>query len=1483
MTAYEPAPLAGGILRVLRPDGAVAGAAFLVTDRLAVTCAHVLDTGAGTGPGSRVMVDVGAAHGPGPFPATVRDWHPGTDVAVLEVAAPLPGTRPVPLVETGDRLWGHRARTLGFPRGHHQGVWHAAVLRQQQGNGWLQFEQAADGRYPVRRGFSGAPVWDDELAAVVGMVVAADLGNPVAFLIPTDRLVAAAPSLREVVGLPSPFPGLGAYQEHDSQAFFGRDRETERITRLVLGHPLVTVLGASGCGKSSVVRAGVVPRLRAEGLATCVVPRTRDLLGALAAGLSSLIRPGLHGHAQRTEIRSTRRELAEGRLPELIDQIRATRGVDGLVIVVDQLEELLTRQEATATLGLLFGPEPPEGLRILTTLRVDFLPQVEEQPLLRRAVQGATFVLPQMTGEQIREVVTGPVGRVPAVAYQDGLVDRIVADVGNAAGVLPLLAFTLDQLWREQRAGLLTQEAYARLGGVHGALAQRAEHTWRRYTATAGGGVPEDPGGDGEEDAARQLRRLLTRLIRLPPGTRTPIRRTVRRTELPDGEWEAARALADQRLLVIAPPATEEDVRYGESVELAHEALISVWPRLRHWAEEDRDFLAWYERLRQDRLRWETAGAPDDLLPGATALEAARPWLAGRREDIDTADADFLDRGRSRLRRQRRVRNGVVTGLTTALVIAIVAGALFAYQTRVSAVRQQESDSRALAAESAAVLDSDPPLAALYALAAHERAPTGEAQDALLQTYIAYGFTEVMMSGARGGVQRLATSDDGRVILVSGREGQVTLFVRDGNGQLYRERLPFGDDYAIYPFVSPDGGRVGWVTLSGALVWHELSRPGEPGSEADPRLGEGRTIAGQKFAMDESGLSRDQRSVAVSRDGDRVVVASAYDNELHWWDLDAGVARPPVTLPEPYWSEQVWFSRTPDRVLVETVDDLLNIDLRSGELLGVVAEDITSAAVSGDGETVAVCDPDNTLHVARSGVETQTVVPETCYGGAPALDPAGRYVSDGSVTPVVYALSGDGEATRLPQTPGNALTEDFGHLKHPGLLRDGDRYFFLVATDETVALLEQSVVNEPVHGAMRLLGDGEVMLSYSDRSTDEASGGEGGSALLLYDIGASGQEYEELARVERRGATHVPELFDVVAVDREDTLMADLMTEEGHIVIRDTATLQEVTELQVTAPPDDPHPNSLPGVDMFFQDDRLITCSGTVVERWDVATGERIDRVDLADLGVLSDDPLHAGQLRVASHPSEGHISVTNGGPEVRVVELAAGREVPGRRIDTGARINVAIFHNPHNERHLMVVRPGTAWEQWEVPAPGSDDPPRRLSGPTEVCPGCTHNPAISPSVRPDGRFQLAAADRVGIYEPDSAIPVEHWDVGRGGDFLATSTSGDTLLYGPWEATSSAWSARGTVTVVRLDDTDTWRAEACRVSGWLTRTDAEEIQRVTDTPVAELCDSPPAGEGDADGGDGENGENGENERSPGAPVTPATVPREFQRGESAGV
>ncbi|ONK15571.1 trypsin-like peptidase domain-containing protein [Streptomyces sp. MP131-18] len=1419
MTAPEPAPLAGGVLRVLRDDGAVAGAAFLVAERLAVTCAHVIGAG-GAGPGPQVMVDVGVADGPGPFPATVREWHPDADVAVLELGAPLPGTRPVPLVETGDLLWGHRARTLGFPRNHDQGVWHAAVLRQQQGNGWLQFEQATDGRYAVRRGFSGAPVWDDEVAAVVGMVVAADLGHPVAFLIPTERLVAASPSLRDVVGLPSPFPGLEAYQESDAAAFFGRERETGQITRLILDHPLLTVLGASGCGKSSVVRAGVVPRLRAAGMATCVLPRTRDLLGALATGLTSLVQPELQGAAQREAIRSTRRELTEGGLPDLVDQIRATRGVDGLVVVVDQLEELLTHVDAAPALALLFGDDPPEGLRILTTLRVDFLPAVEENPLLGRAVRGATFLLPQMTAGQVREAVTGPVARVPAVSYQDGLVDRIVGDVGNAVGVLPLLGFTLDQLWREQRTGRLTQQTYAQLGGVHGALAQRAERAWRQYTA------------DGvDEEAAAHVRRLLIRLIRLPPGTHSPIRRTVRRAELAPGEWAAARTLADQRLLVIAPPATEADTRFGESVELAHEALISGWPRLQRWAEADRDFLAWYERLRQDRERWVAERTPNDLLPGATALAAAEPWIAERRDDIDAAALDFLDRGWARHGRQQRVRRGLFGSAGTVVVVIAVLTALFAYQTRVSATRDAESDSRALAASSATVLATDPTLAGIYALAAYERAPTDEARDALLQTYVTYGNTELVMSGARGGVRRVAASRDGRVILTSGRQGQATLFRRDRADQLHREPLPFGDDYAIYPFVSRDGDRIGYVTRSGALVWY-------PSDDLDEK----HTLPGHEFSMDEMDLSPGQRMVAVSQDSDRIVAAESLGNQLVRWDLEAGTVAEPITIEGEVAIENVWFGRDPNFVLVEVgafQRDVLRVDLRSGETTTVV-EDAAGTTFSGDGTTIAVCGHDGTLLVGRANETIHTSIPNACLTDTPALDHTGQYVSNGAVVPRVYRLSGDGEAVLLPEAPGNVLTSGFDHTTLGEILQDGDRYFHLVADSDAVVLIEQPTTPEPEFASFRLLRDGDRMLAYTYDGNGDGSADD--SSLILNDISElPGEEREELAEVERSGATFVPDRTTATPISEHAGLMADLMTEEGWILIRDIETLDPVTDIRVTPPPTEPHPNSAPGVEIIFQEDgRLVTRSGSLVERWDPRTGRRTDHVDLADLGLLSDDPLHAESLRITSAARDGHIAVVNGGPEVRVVDVRADREVPELRIDTGERVNTVTF-NPRDEQHLIVVRRGTSWEQWRIPSPSDGAPARRLTGPTEICAGCPDQFVIAPSLRSDGRFQLASAGQVRVYDHDSAAPTARWQASTGGDFLAASSDGNTLLYSPWDA-DDGWGGEGVVSVIRLDDVDVWRDAVCRITGWITVTDGERVREATGIQAGELCDPSREGE-----------------------------------------
>ncbi|TDC25888.1 hypothetical protein E1265_05790 [Streptomyces sp. 8K308] len=1383
-------PLDGGVLRVLRADGEAAGAGFLVTGRLALTCAHVIQGGA---VGVRVWVDSGRVEGAGPVPATVLDWRPGPDVAVLRLDAPLPGARPVPLVETRKDMWGHPIRTLGFPARHRHGIWHAGVLRERQGDGWLQFERAVDGGYAVGRGFSGAPVWDDRLSAVIGMVVAADAGNPVAFLIPTDQLVEAVPLLREVVGLPSPFPGLAAFQESDAEFFFGRAAESGEIAELVLEHPRVTVFGASGCGKSSVARAGVVPRLRAAGFATVVVRdrEPRELLDGLVAELTALLRPELRGAALRREIRETRAELAEGGLPDLVAQVREARSVRGLVVVVDQLEELLTRGAPAAEIGVLWPEQPPDGLRVLATLRADFLEAVEEHPVLRRALRGRPYLLAPMTPAQLREAVTGPVERIPAVSYQPDLEQRVLDDAGEAPGVLPLLGFTLDRLWQEQRGGQLTQEAYTRLGGVRGALAQHADDAWKRCV----------PAG---EDGERAARRLLTRLVRLPLGTPAAVRRTVPRSELGDAEWAIARALAAERLLVIGVAETDGE-RWG-TVELAHEALITAWPRLREWTEQDRAFLTWREGVRQDRERWEAASRPADLLPGATALAAATRWEIERGDDLDTRDREFLAQGRARSQRQARRRRRLFVSFGVVAALVAVLGSLFVYQTGVSRDRAADAESRGLAAASLDTLESDPALAIMYAIAAYQRAPTEAARDALLQSYLAYGEAEVVMSGPLGGIDHVAASGDGRVVLTSTNAGRATLFTREEDGRLRQQLLP-REMTALHPFVSPDGERAGYVSQDAELVWYELGEP----------LGDPHVIRAPQIYM-ENYLTETEGLAAISRDADRVVAAT--DNTLVWWDLDRGTRADPVTLSGYSFVNAVWFGRDQDTVLAHAVtDDLANhvlaVDLATGQTRRLTETTSDGPAVSGDGTTVAYCrdgEEIELLDTADGTVRYREEMPYGCFS-PDALDYTGRYYADDTS---VFDLSADGGPVELTRVLPNPVIAADDSRTYRAVLRDGDQPLLLVASSTAMVLLEQPTEPQDadVFNSVGLTPDGERIIGYLDDGR-----------LRVVE---ANRELRELLTVERPGATYVPEAGALPPrFSADGTLLADRVAED-RFAVRDAETLEVLSEVSVEPPPEDRHPNTLEDINHFFADDHhLVTVSAAVVERWDALTGERVGRVDLGDLGLLSDAPDDAGYLQVVPYREEGHVAVTNGGPEIRVVDLGAGREVTELRADTGEGVNVARY-SPDGDQ-LAILRKGSVWELW------STDPPRRELGPVgNLCPGgCSTSPTFAISFLQDGRFLVASGSQVRLYKIGSAVPVERYDLGVDGIYQGVSGDGHTVLYGPEDYPTPGSTL---LTAVELDRPEQWRAALCEAIGWRVLSEAELGDTTTDLLSRPPCD-----------------------------------------------
>ncbi|MFD0386132.1 hypothetical protein ACFQ2B_38375 [Streptomyces stramineus] len=443
------------------------------------------------------------------------------------------------------------------------------------------------------------------------------------------------------------------------------------------------------------------------------------------------------------------RDLARG--PGLADAYHRARGqaAGGLVVVLDQAEALLDRTEAEVTeaADLLFPDRRPAGLRVLVTLRADFMDAMLKHPRLGPALRvGKTLPLTPMSRAQLDEVIVKPLERIPAVAYDPGLDRRILDDARDEPGILPLLGFVLEQLWERRAAGRLRSASYEAMGGVSGALELHARTVWQECV---------------DEQAEAEALRLLTGLVRVHPGSETPLRRRLTREEAGVTRWRLARSFAERRLLVLHGGEEEP-----ETAELAHEALISAWPALRRQVKADGAFLAGRAELGHDHDRWERGSRSADLLPGGQQLAAIGRWLGDREQDLTEEERAFLALARQRQRAHRtRTR---IAWTAAALVLALIAGlgTFLVYQSSVSEQREAEARSRSLASLSGELVKRDPGQAALAAVAAYDIAPTQEARTALMRRYDQFKDDEWVLTGAEGKIKALATSLDGAVTLV---------------------------------------------------------------------------------------------------------------------------------------------------------------------------------------------------------------------------------------------------------------------------------------------------------------------------------------------------------------------------------------------------------------------------------------------------------------------------------------------------------------------------------------------------------------------------------------------------------------------------------------------------------------------------------------------------------------------------------------------
>lgn len=815
-------------VRVRAADGDVVGSGFLVGPDLVATCAHVVASATGSDPYARaaptavVELEFPALPGaPAVRTGRVHRWEPigedGTgDVALLRLDAPPPPGAVMPPLRRVDRLWDSRFRVFGFPEGRWDGVWATGRVRGAQGTGWYQL-QGDPGDQPIEGGFSGAPVWDDRTGAVIGMTVAADRdpGVTTAYLLPVQAVLGLDPEL-----LPCPYRGLEPFGEEHAGYFFGRDAELARLTDVVSRCPLVAVAGPSGAGKSSLLAAGLVPRLRAVG---DQVVQVRPRPGA--APLPSLVIALLGPPPQLLPFTELVAALADpATRPVAVE--RLTAALPATVLVVDQFEELADTEPAAARdlldvlAALAIAPDP---VRVVLTVRGITLSDVIGPDTAEVLAAGSVFVGP-MDRQRLREVIVRPAEQAPGLAFEDGLVDRILDDAGAEPGQLTLVESLLTQLWTRRAGGTLTVRGYEEAGGVTGALTAHAER------------VVETVLDDGGDPAA--LRELLTRLAVTRQGRF--VRHPASLDQLPAAVAALVPVLAGARLVVVtgAPDGTG-------TVELGHQSLIEHWPRLRAWLETDRDFLAWRSDLDGALERWEAQGRDEGALLRGGALETAVQRVAEHPGQVTATQSEFVRRGRDRQRREVR-RWRTVTAVLAVLVL-VAGGLAVVAVTSGNTVREQLRTANASLIADAALAraPTDPAAATQLALAAWRLDPTNPtARSALAGQYLAMRSVEAVFPAVTDGYAvGSAGSDDADVIMAGNPEDfTVVTGVRSGAVQRWD---PLGAAEANQAArLSPDGRSLVTVDRAGAVsTWDVRERRGPDRLSTDGHVADPDAIA----------------------------------------------------------------------------------------------------------------------------------------------------------------------------------------------------------------------------------------------------------------------------------------------------------------------------------------------------------------------------------------------------------------------------------------------------------------------------------------------------------------------------------------------------------------------------------------------------------------------------------------------------------------
>ncbi|MEU8083180.1 trypsin-like peptidase domain-containing protein [Micromonospora sp. NPDC049101] len=1259
---------AAALGRLRGRSGQVVGTAFLVTADLVITCAHVvsaaldIDHCDGEAPAETVTVEFPLVDGEAPvaaFQAVVVGWWPARldgsgDTALLRLDRPPPnGTHPARLT-LGESAWGDKVRVFGFPAdlGAEYGVWVEAELRARQGAGWLQVESPPHQR-GIGPGFSGSPVWSPAAGGIIGMVVAAERDNTTAYLIPVRALVEAHPDIAAPdPAETSPYRGLEPFLEEHSAYFRGREALTERVITQVERHPLVTLVGPSGSGKSSLVYAGVTPQLRKRGM---LITSFRPLAGArstslLANAIIGVLDPRLgevdqHGEAEALADRLD--ATPTHTLPWLASQLVEKAGDDGLVLFCDQFEELAT-EDAQRLWRLLHdllrvAPPRPDGaprLHAVLTMRSGSLDLLVTEETVREATVGMVLV-PPMSRAQLHEVVTAA-----DVDFEPGLVNRIIDDTGTEPGQLPLVEFTLAQLWRRRNARMLTHGAYEDLGGVSGALTRYADDVYDTLPPT-------------ERPAAR---RLFIQLAR-PDGGDDFLRRPVRLADLNDDLRPVLRRLVASRLVVVSRAADGTEV-----ADLAHQALVWQWPRLREWLARERDFRGWQEGLRVNLAAWEDTGRDTGGLLRGVALVTADRWSRDHPEDIGPAEHVFIRSSRAGERRRAWILRSVVAVISALALVATGLAVVAARQTAQADARLRTAASGALADESNRVRGTDPRASLQLAQAAWHHDRSAEAGSTTFSWYAALQFVEQVYRDAwDGDLEHVLASPDGSTVVFVNKSGLPAVWTGMNGDDPQQWRLPTGGRIRVGGTfaLSPSGRHLGYSSgLGGVALWDIAQRSGPVDLAPDT-------------TRDDMSVNELDRSVSFSPDGSRLMVWSrgmvTDASTIQVWGVGDGQ---PVRVTHPAFPRgiltSVSFGPRPDTILLAGWGGARLHELQTGRLIWAMPmSDSDEAQPAANGELLTVCDAGHVQVIdlaTRADLRTipvsSCVLPTLTADGPPYLISASRLRATDSNSEVSVTQLRTGQTYRFITPP-----IDYDLLDGPrqiALFGAADDRLSALVADRNQGYRLAAARPAPLTGQGLRQADapelGSISLGSPDDRWEVAINGKTGRIDLVDAetrrtmASTTGTPTTLAAKVSFNGIWY--------SFTRDGTRF--LMVEGDQLVAYSVPGLAVERRMRLPVQPEIGKPPRNPGLSAWAssvaadEDGRVIVLHAGMLTRWDIATG------------AMTDPPLalrteRAAQQRsallatMAPLPRPGHpgeVAVIQAGGDVEIWSIGQRRAI---------------------------------------------------------------------------------------------------------------------------------------------------------------------------------------------------------------------------------